>query len=425
MNSTLLKSAIASRVAITFLVVACISQGQSPGAYKIGVILATSGAASNIGEPEEKILKALMSYVEGRPGAGGVTLEYRDSAGKPERALEYLEQFSKDPKVVAVIGPSTSGEAIPLARKAAEYQLPLLALAASKRITRHPDDPSRVNPWVFQFAQNDELAAQKIIATLASQSEGPKKIAFLYSDDGFGKSGAETFLEAAKPAYGIQREDGLGKSGAEVFREITKRVSGIEVAHHASYPHDLAHPEAVINAIPGEASAVVIWGTSPGPALLVAALRKTKPHIPIYLSHGNASPAFLKEVGPAGEGVILVGSRVLLPLDASKDGSTERDKAIHVFQHFWALRFDSPPSHFAGHAMDALYCALNVIEASSTPISRDQILAGLESHGTFTGVTGNFHFTPDDHAGLDESALEVFVVRDGRFAIFQTAKQKP
>ncbi|RBP45060.1 amino acid/amide ABC transporter substrate-binding protein (HAAT family) [Roseimicrobium gellanilyticum] len=423
MNSTPLRPIIICKVAITFLFVICISPGQSAGGYKIGVILATSGPASEIGQPEEKILRALMSYGELQSGAGRVTLEYRDSEGKPERALEYLEQFSKDPKVLAVIGPSTSGEAIPLARKAAEYQLPLLALAASKKITQHPEDPSRTNPWVFQFAQNDALAAQKLVTTLASQSGSTQKIAFLYSEDGFGKSGAEVFQEAAKRASAIQVEDGAGKSGAEVFQEVAKRASAIQVAHHASYPPDLPHPEAVINAIPSEASAVVLWGTTPGPALLVAAMRKTKPNIPIYLSHGNASPAFLKAVGPAGEGVILMGSRVLLPLDASKDGSTERDKAIHVFQRFWALRFDSPPSHFAGHARDALYSALLAIEASSSPVSRDQILAALESLGTFTGVTGNFRFTPDDHAGLDQSALEVFVVRDGRFAILDAKKR--
>ncbi|QIF04258.1 ABC transporter substrate-binding protein [Roseimicrobium sp. ORNL1] len=422
MNSTLLKPALLSAFALVLLVANCLSQDTSADGYKIGVILATSGPAKDIGEPEEKGLKALMSLTGPLSWSGRLTLEYRDSAGKPERALEYLEQFSKDPNVVAVIGPSTSGEAIPLARKAAEYQLPLLTLAASKKITQHPEDPSRTNPWVFQFAQTDELAAQKLLATLAVQSGSARKIAFLYSEDAFGKSGAEVFLEVVKRASSTEVEDGFGKSGAEVVREVAKREFGVQVAHHASYPHDLTHPEAVINAIRGEASAVVIWGTSPGPALLVAALRKTKPQLPIYLSHGNATPSFLKEVGSAGEGVILMGSRVLLPLENNKNASTERDMIVEGFQRFWSTRFDSPPSHFAGHATDALNAVLSVIQGREI-LSRDKIRAALESPGKFTGITGNFHFTPDDHAGLDLSSLEVFVVRDGQFAVFDPTKK--
>lgn len=397
MDSSVLRKFLLPAIILFLLAAIVIWQKRPVAGVKIGVILAKTGSAGYIGEPEEQVLRALMvqePYQDAIPGIGPVTLEYCDSAGKPGQATAFFEQFQKDPQVVAVIGPSTSGEAIELAKKALEYQLPLLTLAASKKIVQHPDDPNRINPWVFKFAQNDDIAVQKLLSVIANP-ERPTRIAFLHSDDGF------------------------GKSGVEVFSAADQASPDIEVTYKQSFPHELISPDSVVAGLPDtNIDAVVIWGTSPGPALIVGSLRRTRPRLPVYLSHGNASPAFLSSVGNDGEGVIVVGSRVLL---SNLSPQTERDKVIGGFQSFWTKRFHTPPSHFAGHSRDALEALLRILRSNEKP-SRDVVRKALENLGDFHGVTGTFRFTDTDHAGLDLSAFEVFVIKDGAFTPYSPKK---
>lgn len=379
----------AAVIAVSVIMVSLYAQ-PSPS-IKVGVILATSGGASYIGKPELAVLEELNKQAPYRgriPRIGQVELIFHDSGGSPDQALQALEVLSRDPNVIAVIGSSTSGESIPLAKKAMELELPLLSLAASSKIVEHPDDPNRQNPWVFKFAQNDDLAARRLLMLIKENIPEPT-VALLYSNDGFGKSGSAVVAKAAPD-----------------FPEVRIVVS-------SSFASELVSAEPVLAGIPSGTKSVLIWGTSPGPGLIVRALRKQRPDLAIYLSHGNASPAFLQSVGDAADGVYLVGSSVLSQA-SDLDNNSDRERLIKSFQGFWTSRFKSPPSQFAGYARDAFEAVIQAL-GNSEKFNRDSVRANLEKLEDFQGVTGTFRFSEKDHAGLDISAFETFTVKNGQF----------
>lgn len=367
----------------------------------VGVIYAATGPASFAGKPEGDVLKYLEDDYLNSPGSGRkFKLEFRDSGGDKDKAIQYLEEFSKDPRCVAIIGPTGSGESIALATRlnelSPEDKLPVLSLAASSLIVKHPDDPTRQNEWVFKFAQNDDLAARKL-ATVIKSEVGDGTVTFLYSDDGFGKSGAGVFPGEAR-GKGIKLESQL-----------------------RSFAADLNAPKATIASIPPDIAGFVIWGSAPGPALLVKAIRESRPNVPIYLSHGNASQDFIDSVGASGDDIVVVGSRVLTP--AEQLGADIRDKEIRQFQEFWFRRSGQPQSHFAGHAYDAFQLLRAAFNDGKE--SRSAIRKHIELTKAYPGITGVFTFSEGDHAGLDVSAFDVFRIRDDRFVPYAAKASNP
>jgi branched-chain amino acid transport system substrate-binding protein len=263
---------VACLAAALLIAVACKGE-HSAARVRVGVLLATSGPADFIGKPERQVLEALLEdYRKHTQSDPGIELLFRDTGGRLESALALFKFFAEDQSIVAIIGPSTSGESIALAVEAERAQIPLLSLAASQQIVL--DDNGATRSWVFKFAQNDDLAADRLARAMVANSH--TSVALFYSDDGF------------------------GKSGANVFRKAVERAGVLRLVHDVAFPSGLSQPGPLVASLPPNAEAVLIWGTAPGPALLVQELRRRHHRAQIYLSHGNASEDFIRSAGPCG-----------------------------------------------------------------------------------------------------------------------------
>ncbi len=379
---------IVATVGLLFVVVlAAILLKPRPGPQAIvGVILSQTGSADFIGKPEAAVLAELEKQDKGLP----FELEIKDSGGSVDHALTIFDEFRKNPNVIAVIGPSTSGESIAVAKEAEKHHIPLLSLAASKKIVTKPDaKPGAPAPaWAFKFAQNDDLAANRLVA--AMKAEGNASVALLYSNDGF------------------------GKSGASVARAAINDASGLTLVHDVPFPPLLDRADSLASSVPNAVDAILIWGTSPGPASLVKALARRDHPAQVYLSHGNASPSFIAATGTAAEGAILVGSRILKPSLSKED---PRDLVLIEYGQFWINGpFTGRPSQFGGYARDAFGVLSQLTRGGA--LSRQAIRDELESMPIYVGVTGNFDFEFDDHAGLTSDAFETYIIQSGTFKVW-------
>lgn len=355
---------------------------------KIAVLLSESGPADFIGKPEGQILRALERQFQGTElGRKLPILKFYDTGTSIQQAENIFAEISADNQFVAIIGPSTSGESIALANRAQQNEIPLLSLASSKKIIESKDG---TNEWAFKFAQNDDLAAERVIRTIAGVF--PKQmpnIYFLYANDGF------------------------GKSGAEVFRAQVNDAKSLGLVDERAFSPAIPAPDALIESLPEDIDALVIWGTSPGPSLLVRAAKKLRPQLSIFLSHGNASHQFIADTGVASEGVYIIGSRVLLTEEFLKENSA-KDRTILEYRRFWEANFGGHPNHFGGHAYDA-YRLLISIYQDGVPNGRRDLRRLIETQKSFPGVTGTFNFSRTDHAGLSLDAFESYQIQDGKF----------
>ncbi|MBK5275439.1 MAG: ABC transporter substrate-binding protein [Desulfuromonadales bacterium] len=350
---------------------------------KIGALFAVTGPAAFLGEPERNSAKMVIDEINKAGGVKGRKLELvaYDTAGDATKAVQLATKLIKDDKVVAIIGPSTTGESMAVIPVAEKEQIPLISCAAGSKIT----DP--VKKWVFKTAQNDALAVGKIFDYL--QRHKQTSVAILTVSDGFGSSGREQLkAQAAKFGITILSDDTYGPKDTDMTSQLTK-IRG------------------------SKAQAIICWGTNPGPALIAKNARQLGLKIPLYMSHGVSSKKFIELAGEAAEGIRLPSGKVLVA-DVLPNSDSQK-KSLMAFVKDYQNHYKAEGDHFGGHAWDAVMLLKGAIEhgADSPAAIRDQ----LEKTSSFAGIGGTFNYSSQEHAGLGKDAFVLVEIKNKDWVI--------
>ncbi len=345
---------------------------------KIGALFAVTGPAAFLGEPERNSAKMVIDEINKAGGVKGHKLELvaYDTSGDATKAVQLATKLIKDDKVVAIIGPSTTGETMAVIPVAEKEQIPLISCSAGSKIT----DP--LKKWIFKTAQNDALAVGKIYEYL--QKNKQTTVSILTVSDGFGASGREQLKnQAAKHGITIVSDDTYGPKDTDMTAQLTK----IRGSH---------------------AQAIICWGTNPGPAVIAKNARQLGIKTPLFMSHGVSSKKFIELAGEAAEGIKLPSGKVVVADTLS--GSDKQKKSLLAFVKDYQKHYKAEGDHFGGHAWDAVNLIKTAIESGAvTPAAiRDQ----LEKTRAFAGIGGSFTYSPQDHAGLGKDAFVLVEIKN-------------
>jgi branched-chain amino acid transport system substrate-binding protein len=375
--------ALALSVIIASLVLPVGSWGKQP--YRIGAIFAITGPSSFLGDPEKKSIEMAIEQINSTGGIDGHPLEVviLDSEGDPTKAVLHASKLISRDEVIAIIGPSltpTTLAIIPVVEKAG---VPLISCAAGIKIT----EP--VKPLVFKTAQNDVLAVRTIYSNM--QGRNIRKIAILTVENAYGESGKEQ-LTAQAPNFGIEvaQADTFGAKDTDMTAQLAK----IRVA---------------------QPDAIVCWGTNPGPAGITKNLVQMGMKIPLYQSHGVASPKYIELAESAAEGVFLPSGKILVA-DQLSDSDPQKPILKDYIAEF-EKRYSMPVSGFGGYAYDALHLLAEALKG--TEGDRKKIAENLEKIKGHVGVTGTFTFSPKDHNGLGDDAFVMVEIKNGKWQLLK------
>ena len=338
---------------------------------KIGALFSVSGPASFLGEPERNTAVMMVDEINKAGGIKGRKLELivYDTQGDATKAVQAANNLIKDDKVVAIIGPSTTGDSMAVIPVVEKAEIPLISCAAGIKIT----DP--VKKWVFKTAQNDSLAVMKIYKHL--QQQKINKVAILTVSDGFGSSGREQLKSQAKEFdITIVSDETYGPKDTDMTVQLTK-IRG------------------------KEAQAIICWGTNPGPAIVARNARQLGITMPLYMSHGVSSKKFIELAGEGAEGIMLPSGKVIVADQLPKSDSQKKNLMSYVKKY--QERYKVEGDHFGGHAWDAVMLLKNAMEKGG--FSPAAIRDNLEKTKKFAGIGGIFSFSADDHAGLTSDAF--------------------
>jgi branched-chain amino acid transport system substrate-binding protein len=352
---------------------------------KIGALFSVTGPASFLGEPERNTAVMMVDEINKTGGIKGRKLELivYDTQGDATKAVQAVNKLIKDDKVVAIMGPSTTGDSMAVIPVVEKAEIPLISCAAGIKIT----EP--VKKWVFKTAQNDMLAVMKIYKHL--QQQKISRVAILTVSDGFGSSGREQLKQQAKEFdIHIISDETYGPKDTDMTVQLTKIRNS-------------------------QAQAIICWGTNPGPAIVARNAKQLGIKIPLYMSHGVSSKKFIELAGESAEGIILPSGRVIVADQLPK--SDPQKKALMNYVKKYQERYGVEGDHFGGHAYDAIMLLKNAMEKGGfTPaVIRDQ----LEKTKKFAGIGGTFSFSPDDHAGLTSDAFVLVTIEKGDWKLIQ------
>lgn len=373
---------------MAMLMVGMATAAMAAGTIKIGGLFSVTGPASFLGEPEKKTLEMLVADLNVKGGINGQKLEavIYDTAGDTTKALQLATKLIRNDKVVAIIGPSTTGESMAVLALTEKMNIPLISCAAGIKIT----EPVKERTWTFKTPANDHVAAEKILNYMAKQKQ--KNIALLTVTDGFGASGREQLkVLAAKKGFRIVADETYGPKDTDMTPQLTK-IRG------------------------SKADAVICWGTNPGPAIITKNIKQLGVKIPVYMSHGVASKKYIELATPAAaEGVMLPAGKLAIYEMLPKNDPQQ--KLLRDYDAAYKKAYGTEASTFGGYAYDAFLLVANAIKTKgATPA---QIRDGLEQTRKLVSVSGVFSMSANDHNGLDLSAFEMVKVTKGDWAILK------
>jgi branched-chain amino acid transport system substrate-binding protein len=354
---------------------------------RIGASLAETGPASFLGDPEAKTLRM---YVDKLNEAGGllgeqVELIVYDDGGDPNKARTFATRLVEDDEVVAVVGGSTTGASMAMITVFEEAGIPYISIAGGIEIV----DP--VKKWVFKTPHTDRMVCAKIFEEM--KAKGISRIGLISGTDGFGASMRKQCL-ALVGDYGIAVVADEGYSPDDV--DMTPQLTNIRNAPGL---------QAVIDTGFGESAVIVTRNYS-----------QLGIKVPLYQSHGVASQSYIDLSGEAAEGVRLPASALLVADKLAAD-DPQRDVVVG-YKSTYEAATGEPVSTFGGHAYDGLQILVEAIaRAGST--DPDAIRDAIEQTEGFVGTTGVVNMSPEDHLGLDLSALRMVEIRDGEWTLAQ------
>jgi branched-chain amino acid transport system substrate-binding protein len=359
---------------------------QSGDAVKVGAIFSVTGPASFLGAPEAKTVEMMVDEINRNGGINGnpIKLIIKDSAGSPEKAISFAKQLIEEEKVIAILGPSTSGETMKIKGICEEAGTILLSCAAAEVIV----DP--VAKYVFKTPQKDSYAAEKIFQVM--KKKGIKNIGLVASNDGFGLAG-KAQVEKIAPAHGIKIVI------AEVYDKDATDLSGVLPKLKAR------GVEAVIN-----------WSIVPAQSIIAKNMKQLNMNALLFQSHGFGNIRYVKEAGEAAEGIIFPCGRLLVA-DQLPDNHPQKELLVK-YKKDYESKYGEDVSTFGGHAYDALLILTEAMKKAGSA-DTNQVRDAIEGLRGLAGTGGIFNFSPEDHNGLDIDSFEMLTVREGKFASYE------
>ncbi len=364
-----------------------LSGGQQASAQiKIGAVLSVTGPASFLGDPEKRTLEIYVDEINAKGGVNGQKLQLvvYDDGGKADDARTFATRLVEEDKVVAVIGPSTTGSTLAIMPVFEDAHIPLISLAGAIQIIQP------VRKWVFKTPATDTMACEKIFADLKHRNL--TSIALISGTDAFGKSMHDQCVAVA-PKAGIKiiTQESYGPRDSD----MTPQLTNIE---------NKAGVQAVVNP-----------GFGQGPAIVTRNYHQLGIKLPLYQSHGVCSKGFIELAGPAAEGVRLPCSVLLV---ADKLPAKDPQKPVVVdYARTFQQKTGQAVSTFGGHAYDALMILVEAMKRakSSDPAKvRDEI----EKTKGFVGADGIVNMSPTDHLGLSlSSAFHILEIKKGDWTL--------
>ncbi len=356
--------------------------------YKIGAVFAVTGPASFLGEPEKNTALMLQEQINKAGGINGHPLEIiiEDTKSDETQAVLSAKKLLENDKVLAIIGPSTTGESMALVPIMNNAKTPLISCAAGAPITM----PVKERYWIFKTPQYDTSAVEAIYGYMKKQ--GISKVGIITISTGFGDAGRKALHDmASKYGITIVADEKYGPKDSDMTTQLTKiKASG--------------------------AQAVINWSVGPGQVIVTKNWHALKMDIPLYQSHGWGSKKNIELAGKAAEGVIAPLGRLVV-WDKLPDKHPQK-ALLKKYTQDYEAKYKGEPGTFGGHAYDSIMMiveALKKVGPDKKKI-RDYIETKIKN---WPGTGGIFNMSPEDHCGLDKTAFEMVVVKNGDWEILK------
>ncbi len=349
----------------------------------IGISLSTTGPAAALGVPAANMASIMPTEIAGQK----LRVIVLDDGGDAGRATTNARRFVTEEKADIMLGSSITPTSTSMGNVALESGTPHIAIAP----VALPPDRMKVT---FTTLQMPPLLSTPKFGHM--QKKGVKTLAMIGFSDSWGDLWVAMYKRFGEP-LGIKMvaDERYGRADSTVTGQVLKVMA--------------TNPDAVLIAASGT-----------GAALPQIALRERGYKGLIYQTAGAVSNDMLRLAGASAEGLFASTSPAMFPeAITDKTMQAEASKYVKMYEDKFGA---NTRNQFAPNLYDAWKVMERVIPVAlksgakpGTPEFRAALLKAMESEKEIVGAHGYYNFTPTDHAGLDDRAVIMVTVKDGKW----------
>ncbi len=362
------------------LLAGCAQQGSSGGnnsnVIKIGVNYELSGGVATYGQSSVEGIELAIKEINEAGGVNGkqIQLVKYDNKSEEAEATTLASKLMTQDKVVAVLGPATSGSfkaTIPVAIK---NKIPVISGSATADDVTV--DENGVKEYAFRICFNDSYQGTGMANYALKNLSKSKAVVIMDSSSDYGKGLAENFVK-------------------------TFEAGGGTIVAQEAYVKGDTDFNAILTSIKGKDFDVIfIPGYYEEAGLIIKQARAQGIDVPILGADGFDSPVLAQLAGADALNEVYFSNHY---------SSLDQDPVVQNFISLFKKEYNKEPDAFNALGYDLAKFVVDGIKRAEK-LDGESLKNALESTENFAGVTGNF--TIDENHN-PEKALVVIQLKDG------------
>jgi len=360
--------------------------GAAAEPYVVGATVSESSFGSSLGRPEADSIQLAVDEINKAGGVQGHPLQITilDDGSDATTAVNNFRKLM-DQHPIAILGSSLTQTSLAMVPLAMQAQIPMISFASSSQVI----EPVGDRRWIFKMPITDFHTAQ--VMQIYMKKKGWTKVAVIYRNDDYGKTGLSHFRDAGKN-FGFEVVDAEPIDGRA--SDATTQLTHIKAAN----------PQAI-----------VVWTTLPTANVIIKGYRELSMAYPILYSDGAATGVFVQQAGATLNGAYIASTKINVV-----DTLANNDPQKKLLQHYIASFVqnypkDAPVSIFGGFGYDGVYALAQALKDAKSA-QPEKLREALE-HLNYTGVSGVYHMSSGDHNGLSVFSTVVTQIENGKFTI--------
>jgi branched-chain amino acid transport system substrate-binding protein len=368
---------LASLFTLTALSGCAVGKAGNSNTVKIGLNYELSGGAATYGQGLVSGIELAVEEINKNGGVLGKQIELVKTDNKSENAeaANVATKLATRDKVVAILGPATSGNTKSAAPIAVQNKIPLISASATADDVT-VDSKGKVREFVFKTCFSDSF-------------QGVIMANFAYGD-----------LAKTNAAVLVDNTSDYSKGLAKSFKETYTKLGGNVVTEEA-YQAKETDFKAVLTKIKGSNPDVLFLpGYYEEVGLIIKQARELGLNVPVLGGDGYDSPKLTELAGKSALNDVYITNHY-----SSKDNTPEVTK----FKDAFSTKYSKEPDAFNALGYDVAYFLADAIKRAGEADSV-KVKDSLASTKEFKGITGELS-VDENHNPV--KAITILQMKDG------------
>ena len=344
---------------------------------RIGGLFALSGGAAAYGEDLKKGTELALEEINASNPDFKLELIAKDTKSDRSEAVKACEDLISINRVSAILGPTTSPNALVIGRIADQYSIPLIVQAATQNEVTKSNEYQR--KFVTKICFNDEFQG-RALADFAFKDLQKEKAVIIFDNSvsysvGLAESFEKRFVEnggtiVSKTSYSVEQKD---------FRALIEKISLLETKANLLF-------------IPG-------WDENVGP-MLRQSENKWKNFV-VLGGDGLPTDKFIE----------LSGGNLNNVFALAHYNPNSDDTKVKNFVAAYKTKYNTIPSPHAALGYDAVYVLYEAIKSCNGNVTPNNIMDNLRKIKEIELVSGQVSF--DETGDAIKSGVILQITKNG------------